>query len=186
LLISTERWDRAADLRYWASTVAEAGFLVDWSVSRSIPPQRASSRWRYFMLVARAMTAPVPIASDEVLTFLANEEGSTNISRPALVGYTAEALFRSIDNRTLVWGFEARRGGFVLRRVLHEVGALLALYDSTNWHERELSFWPRRASGELREQLNREAGRLESQGWTICYLAPSRDSADEQQTQAAR
>jgi SAM-dependent methyltransferase len=186
VLISTERWDRAADLRYWASTVADAGFLVDWSASRSIPPQRASSRWRYFMLVARAIDGRIPIAPHQLLAFLANEESSTGVSRPALVGYTAEALFKSLDNRGLIWGFEARRGGFVLRRTFHEVGALLALYDSTNWHERELSFWPRRASGELREQLNREAGRLESQGWTIWYLAESPCPPEDRQAQTAR
>lgn len=170
LLLSTERWDRAGDLEYWASTVAEAGFLIDWSVSRSLAPIRAASRRRQFMLVARAMRSPVPIAPGEVLTFLANEESATGTQRPVFTGYTAAAVLDALGDRALLFGFEARRNGFLLRRKILDGGSLLISYDSTNWHERELTFWPRRAAGELRNHLETEAGRLETQGWEVVYL----------------
>jgi len=180
LFISTERWDCAGDLEYWASTVADAGFLIDWSVSRSLAPTRAASRRRQFMLVARAMKSPVPIAPGEVLTFLANEESATGTQRPTFTGYTAAALLDALGDRPLLFGFEGRRSGFVLRRRLLDGGALIVQYDSTNWHERELSFWPRRAGGELRSQLETEALRLESQGWEVAYLLQQPEPSDRQ------
>jgi SAM-dependent methyltransferase len=180
MLISTERWDRATDLWYWTSTIASAGFDIDWVTCRSIAPTtRALSRWRSFMVVARASETPTTVQPSDVLSFLANVEALSQSQRPILTGYTAESLFRTLGRRELVFVFEATRAGFMLRRELHHVGTLLVSYDYTNWHERELSFWPRWAAEALEAQLRGEADALHGHGWDVLRFLPDTRPDDQ-------
>ena len=145
---------------------------IDWNVSRFVPTAPADGARPGFMLVARVVESPTKVSLGDVLSLLAGRELHTLSQVPTLAGYTAEAVFEALERRTLIFGFQATRAGFILRRELHYLNALIASYDSTDRQQRELRFWPRQAASHLRSQLEREASALAAKDWIIQRFLP--------------
>jgi hypothetical protein len=168
LFISTEHWAGAADLWAWASQVTSAGLSIDWSHSQQI--RTAGRRWT--MLLSQVTPTATRISLGDVLALLVDAEIQHTGRPPPLTGYVAEALFSSLTRISFIFGFQASRHDFVLRRELHSAGALLVSYDYTNNTERELRLWPRQVAAHLRYQLEGEVIDLRSQGWDVIRFVP--------------
>jgi hypothetical protein len=173
-LVSTEAWAGAADLWCWASTLAGVGFGIDWITSRSVPTGRHS----WLMLVAQAVESPTETGLGDIVAFLVGTEFQQTKNAPTVTGYMAEALFHVLTIHGLIFGFQATRDAFVLRRELHRAGALVVSYDYTNGNERELRLWPRRFAAHLKSQLETEATDLQAQQWDVLRFIPTGDRPD--------
>jgi SAM-dependent methyltransferase len=166
--ISTEDWPGPAHLWCWASTMANAGLRVDWTLSQGV----RTARRRWSMLVSQVAPASAGVSLTDVLAFLVSAEVQDTGRAPPVTGALAEALFNVLVTNGFVFGFQATRYDVLLRRELHSAGALLMSYDYTNGNERELRLWPRRLALHLRSQLEQEANDLRTQGWDVLRFIP--------------
>jgi SAM-dependent methyltransferase len=175
--ISTEDWPGRAHLWCWASTMANAGLRVDWTLSQGV----RTGRRRWSMLVSEVAFAGTGVSLTDVLAFLVSAETQDTGRGPAVTGHLAEALFNVLVTNDFIFGFQATRYAVLLRRELHSAGALLVSYDYTNGNERELRLWPRRLALHLRPQLEQEANDLRTQEWDVLRFGPTREQPGEPQ-----
>jgi SAM-dependent methyltransferase len=151
-MVSVDRLANAPEIIKWFRLISESGLAINWERSCALPFRNIYHETEKLCVSVSSPGLNKEVtAGDDILAFIASNEGDKDELSTTIEGSMAEALFRSVNPKTRVWGREItyKDGSGIMRAEFWKAGALVIRYEYSNTGYRRLLFAPKNRVNEL-------------------------------------